>query len=63
MKSENQFKVWDKNKLPKRILAIRLQALGDTFIALSYLQYLLLAILVFWGKLKFGILKSFLKPF
>jgi heptosyltransferase II len=40
MKSENQFKVWDKNELPKKILAIRLQALGDTFIALSYLQYL-----------------------
>ncbi len=40
MHIENQFKVWDKNEPPKKILAIRLQALGDTFIALSYLQYL-----------------------
>ncbi len=40
MKAENLYKVWDKTELPKKILAIRLQALGDTFIALSYLQYL-----------------------
>ncbi len=40
MKSESQFKPWNKSEFPKKILAIRLQALGDTFIALSYLQYL-----------------------
>jgi ADP-heptose:LPS heptosyltransferase len=34
------FRPWTKTQLPKRILAIRLQCLGDTFIALSYLQYL-----------------------
>lgn len=34
------FRAWTKTQLPKRILAIRLQCLGDTFIALSYIQYL-----------------------
>jgi heptosyltransferase II len=33
-------KPWKKNKPPKRILAIRLQAIGDTVITLPYLQYL-----------------------
>lgn len=40
MNQENPFKPWKKKGLPKKILAIRLQALGDTVIALSYLQYL-----------------------
>ncbi len=31
------FKAWSKNKPPKKILAIRLQALGDTIITLPYL--------------------------
>lgn len=31
-------KPWIKNKLPKRILAIRLQAMGDVVITLPYLQ-------------------------
>jgi len=31
---------WQKNKLPKRILAIRLQAMGDVTITLPYLQHL-----------------------
>jgi len=33
-------KPWKKKKLPKRILAIRLQAMGDTIITLPYLQAL-----------------------
>jgi heptosyltransferase-2 len=33
-------KPWSKTKPPKRILAIRLQAMGDTVITLPYLQYL-----------------------
>jgi heptosyltransferase-2 len=37
---ENPLKVlkWNKKELPKRILAIRLQAIGDVVITLSYLQ-------------------------
>lgn len=31
---------WKKNQFPKKILAIRLQATGDTVITLPYLQYL-----------------------
>jgi len=33
-------KPWTRNQPPKRILAIRLQAMGDTVITLPYLQYL-----------------------
>jgi heptosyltransferase-2 len=33
-------KPWNNKKMPKRILAIRLQAMGDTVITLPYLQYL-----------------------
>lgn len=33
-------KPWAHNQLPKRILAIRLQAMGDMVITLPYLQYL-----------------------
>ncbi len=33
-------KQWKKSRLPKRILAIRLQAMGDVIIALPYLQAL-----------------------
>src|SRR5688572_13458332 len=31
---------WKKARLPQRVLAIRLQAMGDTLICLPYLQYL-----------------------
>ena len=44
MKAENlhiiKAKPWGKKTLPQRILAIRLQAIGDTVIILPYLQYL-----------------------
>jgi len=33
-------KPWEKDKLPKRILVIRLQAMGDVTITLPYLQHL-----------------------
>jgi heptosyltransferase-2 len=33
-------KPWEKKSLPRRILAIRLQAMGDLVITLPYLQYL-----------------------
>ncbi len=33
-------KAWKKKKLPKKILAIRLHAMGDVIITLPYLQYL-----------------------
>jgi len=35
-----QSKRWKKNSLPKRVLAIRLQAMGDLVITLPYLQHL-----------------------
>jgi len=34
------FKAWKKNAIPRRILAIRLQAMGDLVITLPYLQQL-----------------------
>jgi heptosyltransferase-2 len=37
---QDTHKVWTGKHLPKKILAIRLHALGDTLIALSYLQNL-----------------------
>ena len=33
-------KPWNRNKPPKRILAIRWQAMGDVMITLPYLQHL-----------------------
>jgi len=33
-------KPWTKTKLPRRILAIRTQAMGDVMITLPYLQHL-----------------------
>lgn len=37
---EITFKSWNRRRVPKRILAIRLQALGDTVVTLPYLQSL-----------------------
>jgi heptosyltransferase II len=34
------FKSWKKNSMPRRVLAIRLQAMGDLVITLPYLQHL-----------------------
>ena len=34
------FKAWRKDKAPKKILAVRLHAMGDTVITLPYLQFL-----------------------
>ena len=40
LNTTESFKPWTEQHAPQRILAIRLQAFGDTFIAISYLQSL-----------------------